>query len=613
MEYLEPGFDPKKLKVPELRKILISNKIQFPSKCKKNELVKLFQNNISSNLEELRERNLNSEKDKKQTKSSNKKRQRKEIESTDDEETEESEQSTDEKSNSTSKKRKTSKIEEKPEMVNDTKHEIKSQNTEEVPKVEQRSNTKAIVESKLSETKPKTRRNIPLDLQKLQQSAIVKENKTEKTSDEKLDITKKEQPKTKTNPNDEKEETINESLDKEEENKSLVEEQKNKSPKEYKKTKVILKALVQISSFASIILLCFFTLWYREVCINIGYCGKELAYPPFLKTSITDKVLNNGLFEKYDIKSKLSDLIIPDCTPCPDNAICYSSMKSVCNKGYVPENSFYNLYGLLPLPIKCSKDKTEEKLVQDILNGVLYDLRLKNSRVRCGDGETDESTGLIEKNMFDSFVSQKAWLSEKQRQRIWRKVMLQLKKYPEIKLVNLYKKRLDADDSEAEVVNDHVFSIAEKMSHNLLRSTSKNFVPFYCGKSDIIISSNYIKPTLTILVFLFSIVVLCFLNKLIVNKLNDQTKCSVYIERIVEILKEIKENNKPQSFLTSNQLKEIIFKDEVENVEEQNRIWKKISNKLENSDIPVTSTQLELHGEILRSYEFELPSDSDKL
>ena len=55
-EYLKPDFNPKNLKVAQLRRILMENYINFPNSSKKSVLVKLFEKDIKSNYEELREK-----------------------------------------------------------------------------------------------------------------------------------------------------------------------------------------------------------------------------------------------------------------------------------------------------------------------------------------------------------------------------------------------------------------------------------------------------------------------------------------------------------------------------------------------------------------------------
>lgn len=47
-KYLESGFDLKKLRVPELKKILAENNVNFPSRAKKHVLIKLFNSKIKA-------------------------------------------------------------------------------------------------------------------------------------------------------------------------------------------------------------------------------------------------------------------------------------------------------------------------------------------------------------------------------------------------------------------------------------------------------------------------------------------------------------------------------------------------------------------------------------
>lgn len=56
LEFLEPGFDPRALKVPQLRRILTENNVQVPSKAKKNALIRLYNKDIVPQLDDLRDR-----------------------------------------------------------------------------------------------------------------------------------------------------------------------------------------------------------------------------------------------------------------------------------------------------------------------------------------------------------------------------------------------------------------------------------------------------------------------------------------------------------------------------------------------------------------------------
>ena len=46
-EYLQPNFDPTRLRVPDLRRILIFHDVDFPSSARKAQLVSLFFDNIT--------------------------------------------------------------------------------------------------------------------------------------------------------------------------------------------------------------------------------------------------------------------------------------------------------------------------------------------------------------------------------------------------------------------------------------------------------------------------------------------------------------------------------------------------------------------------------------
>ena len=54
-EYLEPNFDPTRLRVPDLRRILLFHDVDFPSSAKKDQLVNLFLDEITPIAETILE------------------------------------------------------------------------------------------------------------------------------------------------------------------------------------------------------------------------------------------------------------------------------------------------------------------------------------------------------------------------------------------------------------------------------------------------------------------------------------------------------------------------------------------------------------------------------
>ena len=57
-EYLEPNFDPTRLRVPDLRRILLFHDVDFPSSAKKDQLVNLFLDEITPIAKTLLEEKL---------------------------------------------------------------------------------------------------------------------------------------------------------------------------------------------------------------------------------------------------------------------------------------------------------------------------------------------------------------------------------------------------------------------------------------------------------------------------------------------------------------------------------------------------------------------------
>ena len=54
-EYLQPNFDPSRLRVADLRRILIFHSVDFPSSARKAQLISLFLDNITPKAEVILE------------------------------------------------------------------------------------------------------------------------------------------------------------------------------------------------------------------------------------------------------------------------------------------------------------------------------------------------------------------------------------------------------------------------------------------------------------------------------------------------------------------------------------------------------------------------------
>lgn len=167
-----------------------------------------------------------------------------------------------------------------------------------------------------------------------------------------------------------------------------------------------------------------FGLWYREERVAIGYCGLETARRIFPEDLTNPNLKKAGQF--------LTELK-PACLPCPPNAICYPLMELKCKTGYMLEEPWTSLHGLIPVSDRCVKDSKRQKLIQEVVSKTLELLRTKNAQILCGEGEDDCKSGMSNEELYEIFYqSKKPWISDEEFDALWEQVLNDLMEEPEV-------------------------------------------------------------------------------------------------------------------------------------------------------------------------------------
>jgi hypothetical protein len=114
-------------------------------------------------------------------------------------------------------------------------------------------------------------------------------------------------------------------------------------------------------------------LWGEEK-FKVGYCGHGE-----LSTEIAGQQIPDWLNDAR-----------PVCEPCPPHAICFDRLETMCEPGFVLTQHPLSLGGVLPVPPTCEPDTQKTKKVNAVKERVVEELREQNAKYECGDAPSPE-------------------------------------------------------------------------------------------------------------------------------------------------------------------------------------------------------------------------------
>ncbi|CDF89826.1 ZYBA0S05-02630g1_1 [Zygosaccharomyces bailii CLIB 213] len=390
-----------------------------------------------------------------------------------------------------------------------------------------------------------------------------------------------------------------------------------------------MKTLYNLLLFSVIVLPTLFGLWYREQRILLGYCGSELD--PLHFPSPTWNRLETHLPK-------------PSCLQCPENALCYPYMQIKCKPEYALKRNPWSLYGLLPLRDSCLKDSKREKLIAEVVKKSLEFLRVKNARVSCGECDDDIKSGMIEEELYQIFYESKApWINDEEFDELWTQAVADLKKEPEITwrqvsttefLINfeIFAKIFDTNsesflnqlpESEHRSFRDPQYNtrtdgLSWKERHipkagnqiGVFRSTSKKYIGLRCKFEREIYQTCY-KNRYLIGASSFGAILAKVVEFKLRKFLKEREKVDKLTKRVIHRLKSAKKSKgEGPKFLSTVQLRDVFLSDEVD-LKYKNHLWQQTARKLELNNTNVKSSLIEIHGEIMKCWEWIGPLEED--
>lgn len=391
--------------------------------------------------------------------------------------------------------------------------------------------------------------------------------------------------------------------------------------------------------FSIIMIPILYGLWYREQRILVGYCGHEMPSKEFWTIDSHPSFLTN--VNSFLQKNK------PECLQCPDHAICYPLMKIKCRPEYAFERNKWSLYDLLPLSDYCVKDSKRDKLISEVVKQSLEFLRTKNAQFSCGACEDDLKSGMTEEELYQIFYESRApWINDEEFDELWAQAISDLKNEPEItwrqvSIDEIFLENLSWNE-ETFYTNNNIKSLqlpnpGSKSSRDtndatethgtegqkgylskadrwkeirILRSTSTKYIGLRCKFEREIYQSYYRFRYVIWTLALVGITI-----KIIEYRLKRYYKQREQIEQLtksvinkLKMVKEQQEHNQGTTFLSTVQLRDVFLAD-VTNLKYKNSLWQQVVKKLEHNNTNIKSSLMEIHGEIMKCWEWTGPLD----
>ncbi|CCK69393.1 Heh2p KNAG_0C02820 [Huiozyma naganishii CBS 8797] len=343
----------------------------------------------------------------------------------------------------------------------------------------------------------------------------------------------------------------------------------------FARAKSVFLGSIQFVAIASVVL---WGVWYREQRIAVGFCHHELP----LKKLCPDRLIQ--IYQTFVLDLSFFDSILekyaPKCIDCPENAMCFSHMRLICDAGYIAMSSWKSLNGLLPINGHCIKDMKKDEILKDIFQSCLEDLRMENAEKNCGEGENNLESGISSSILFEKHfrkvIEDQNWSTYEGKQ-LWGTVLDKLKGMPEVSW----------SYREDELVGIN------------LRSHSRKYIGFGCRYG------RHIKNTVMtyqhhLIGLIVALLVFIIVKKRVKSYKIEQDKIRLYTENAIDRLKKSKLENNDPPFVHTVQLRDVILAD-VADLHERNEIWGSMVKRMDK-DKNVLSSQMEIHGEIMRCW-----------
>ncbi|KAK5169158.1 inner nuclear membrane protein enriched at telomere/subtelomere region [Saxophila tyrrhenica] len=419
--YLEPGFDPATLTVPQLRSVLVAQSINYPSSAKKSQLIDLFNEHVAPQAKQLRNASL-------RVKRSSRGILDVASQSTDNNEDElPPAPSTGRRSGGRTTRARTEEAEEvPPPTTRSTRHSTappeatprrasskhartidrtvpeeepgpkrptsrRSRPSAQTPRVKEEEardegspfSMENVFQSGSSPPPPTTDRrrttmNAPQDTDRRRSDKVRRRTHDVKPARQQADGTVVPTRRTFEMPvsamRKERVEPTEEFTPEEEQDLALAQQSGELVQVRPKSTAPAAKAARNGFSAIFVAVLAASAYLYGDEKFKVGYCGRGEPSREIAGVQVPE----------------WADAYRPSCEPCPQHAICYDNLKTACEPGFVLTPHPLSMIGLIPIPPTCQPDTAMTKKVNSVKERVVEELREQNARYECGDAPTPE-------------------------------------------------------------------------------------------------------------------------------------------------------------------------------------------------------------------------------
>lgn len=111
-----------------------------------------------------------------------------------------------------------------------------------------------------------------------------------------------------------------------------------------------------------------YALWWRQEKLHAGYCG----------IGHSSDALSNVQIPEW------ATILLPQCEPCPQHAICYENLATTCDQDFVLKPHPLSVGGLVPLPPTCEPDGEKARRVKAVADRAIENLRERRASWECG-------------------------------------------------------------------------------------------------------------------------------------------------------------------------------------------------------------------------------------
>ncbi|KAG0136840.1 putative sister chromatid separation protein [Tuber indicum] len=301
--------------------------------------------------------------------------------------------------------------------------------------------------------------------------------------------------------------------------------------------------------------------WWRKEKLEVGYCG-------YGKSTTSMHVPEDDW----------TNVLRPQCEPCPPNAICRPDFEATCNDDYVLVPNPLSLGGLVPLAPVCEPDSQKLRKIAVLSDEAIRVLRARAADVECGEVALgkDEEAGVSEAYLRQVLYDLKApSLSDEGFSQLWRNAL--------------------EDVSNREEVVYH----QDGQGQTYLQSTSLASVPLRCAirKS---ISGSMARYQVELSGILFFAFLAFSLRKSISSNRVYQSQVTGLVHIALKHLTRQARDHPREPWIAIAHLRDQVLQHEF-NTERRRKLWDGVQKIVEmNSN--VRAGEREISGEVMRTW-----------